>query len=60
VTALAFGQVALGFFNVILLAPLWLQLMHLLIADALWIGFVLLGADALTAGRAAPARAHAA
>jgi heme A synthase len=60
VTSLAIGQIALGFLNVVLLAPVWLQLIHLLIADALWIAFVLLGAHALTAGRAALARVQAA
>jgi heme a synthase len=40
-------QVGLGLLNVVLLAPVWLQLGHLLIADAIWIGFVLLSADAL-------------
>jgi heme A synthase len=42
------AQVALGLLNVILLAPVWLQLTHLLVADAIWIGVVLLGASALT------------
>jgi heme A synthase len=60
VSAIALGQIALGFLNVVLLAPVWLQLMHLLMADALWIGFVLLGANALTVRRAGTARAHAA
>ena len=60
VTALAAGQIALGFFNVILLAPVWLQLGHLLVADALWIAFVLLGAEAMTDRRVTAARAHAA
>jgi heme A synthase len=60
VTAIALGQIALGFFNVVMLAPVWLQLAHLLVADALWIGFVLLGAHALTDRAVAPARAHAA
>jgi heme A synthase len=60
VTAIALGQIALGFFNVVMLAPVWLQLLHLLVADALWIGFVLLGANALTDRRATSARAHAA
>lgn len=40
-------QVVLGFVNVILLAPVWLQLVHLIVADAIWIGWVLLGAQAL-------------
>jgi heme A synthase len=41
-------QLALGFLNIILLAPVWLQLVHLLMADAVWIGFVLVGASALS------------
>jgi heme A synthase len=60
VTGIALGQIALGFFNVIMLAPVWLQLAHLLVADTLWIGFVLLGASTLTDRAAAPARAQAA
>ena len=54
VTAIALGQIALGFFNVVMLAPVWLQLAHLLVADALWIGFVLLGAYTLTDRAVAP------
>jgi heme a synthase len=41
---LAVIQVLLGFTNVLLLAPVWMQMIHLLAADALWIAFVLLGA----------------
>jgi heme A synthase len=41
-------QIGLGLLNVVLLAPIWLQLVHLLMADAIWIGFVLLGAVALS------------
>jgi heme A synthase len=48
VTLLVALQLALGFLNVVLLAPVWLQLLHLLVADAIWIGFVLLGATALS------------
>lgn len=33
----ACAQVALGFLNILLLAPVWLQLVHLALADALWI-----------------------
>lgn len=47
VAVLAATQIGLGFVNVILLAPVWLQLLHLFAADALWIAFVLLGARAL-------------
>ena len=42
-------QVIAGLGNVALLAPVWLQMTHLLIADVLWISFVLLGASALAA-----------
>jgi len=41
-------QIVLGFVNVLLLAPVWLQLVHLVVADAIWISFVLLGAEALS------------
>jgi heme a synthase len=40
-------QVLLGFTNVLLLAPVWMQMVHLLAADALWITFVLLGVSML-------------
>ena len=35
-------QIAVGLVNVALLAPVWMQLLHLLIADATWITLVLL------------------
>jgi heme A synthase len=35
-------QIAIGLLNVALLAPVWMQLLHLLIADATWIVLVLL------------------
>ena len=40
-------QLGVGAFNVLLLAPIWLQLWHLLISDALWIMLVLFAATAL-------------
>jgi heme A synthase len=43
-------QIGLGFLNLFLLAPLALQLAHLLIADAVWICLVLLCASALAEG----------
>ena len=49
VVCLAGIQLALGFVNVLLLAPTWMQMVHLLVADLLWIAFVLLGATALAA-----------
>jgi heme A synthase len=44
VTALVTTQLVVGATNVLLLAPVWLQLVHLLLADALWIALVVLGA----------------
>jgi heme A synthase len=55
VRVFAATQIALGFLNVLLLAPVWLQLVHLLIADAIWIAFVLLAAIALGEGEHAAA-----
>jgi len=43
------GQIALGVMNVILLAPVWLQLTHLLVAEVFWILLVLASADQLFA-----------
>ena len=64
VPALAVVQIGAGLVNVALLAPVWMQLVHLLLADALWIAFVLLAARALAqpsplhaAGEARPATA---
>jgi heme a synthase len=41
VSLLALGQLLVGATNVGLLAPIWLQLVHLLFADAVWLAFVL-------------------
>jgi len=59
VAALAFLQVAMGFVNVILLAPVWMQLVHLLVADALWISYVLLSVRLLDSRLPEPAVAPA-
>ena len=40
-------QLAAGFVNVVLLAPIWMQIVHLALAAAVWIALVLLGAAAL-------------
>ncbi len=40
-------EFALGFANVLLLTPTWLSLIHLAVADALWIAWVWLGAHLL-------------
>lgn len=47
VAGLAAAQLVLGAVNVILLAPVWMQMIHLLVADLLWIAFVLFGARIL-------------
>jgi hypothetical protein len=43
-----------GLLNAALLAPVWLQIVHLLLADLLWIALVLLSAVSL-----APRGSHA-
>jgi heme A synthase len=57
VVTLYLVQLLAGVVNVILLAPVWMQLVHLLLADLLWIAFVLLAANAL-ASTVAGARAR--
>ncbi|MCA9875115.1 MAG: COX15/CtaA family protein [Anaerolineales bacterium] len=47
-------QVIAGGINVILLAPVWLQMLHLLLADLLWLNLVLLAATALAVPAEAP------
>ena len=44
---LTVGQVVFGFVNLWLLAPVWMQLGHLLIADLMWIALVVTGVSAL-------------
>jgi heme A synthase len=49
-------QLVAGAVNVALKAPVWMQLVHLLLSDALWVVLVLLSASALAAEQApAPA-----
>jgi heme A synthase len=45
--ALFLAQLVAGMINLGLLAPVWMQLFHLLLADALWIVLVLFGAEIL-------------
>ena len=40
-------QLLAGLANVLLLAPVWMQMVHLLLADVVWIAFVLLSAQCL-------------
>jgi len=53
VAGLIVVQLAAGLINVVRLAPVWLQMVHLLLADAVWIAFVLLAAGALRRGAVA-------
>lgn len=49
-------QVAGGFVNLLLLAPIWMQMVHLLVADFVWIALVLFAATSLESEEAAPAK----
>jgi heme A synthase len=58
------SQLAAGAANVILLAPVWLQILHLLLANVVWILLVLClaeggraGADPASDAQASPALA---
>jgi cytochrome c oxidase assembly protein subunit 15 len=50
VAFMVFVQVMLGFANIYLLAPVWMQLLHLLTADILWITVVLLVCEQIRMG----------
>ncbi len=52
---LVVAQWLAGFLNVLLRAPVWMQLLHLLLADATWIALVLWSASALAQSEALPA-----
>ena len=45
VIVLALAQLGAGAINITLLAPVWMQLVHLLLADLLWLSLVLLVAE---------------
>lgn len=47
VTGLFVLQFCAGLLNLVLLAPIWMQLTHLLLADTMWIALVLLGWETL-------------
>jgi heme A synthase len=47
-------QLIAGFVNLLLLAPVWMQIIHLLLADLLWIAVILLGAVTLSQEAALP------
>jgi heme A synthase len=46
VALLVFVQLAVGALNMVLLAPVWMQIVHLLIADLLWVALVILTLEA--------------
>ncbi|HTC33852.1 MAG TPA: COX15/CtaA family protein [Bryobacteraceae bacterium] len=48
VLILTLTQLSAGALNVILLAPVWMQITHLLLADLVWIALVLLAVEART------------
>ncbi len=48
VVSLVLAQFAAGLLNAALLAPVWLQIVHLLLADLLWLSLVLLSAASLS------------
>jgi heme A synthase len=42
---LIFTQLIAGVINVVLLAPVWLQMLHLLLADLIWVLLVIFGVE---------------
>ena len=48
-------QLGAGIVNVVLLAPVWMQIVHLLLADAVWLALILTAASALAVDDPAPA-----
>lgn len=51
VSLLVLSQMALGTLNALLAAPIWIQVVHLLLADLVWMTLVVLGADVLVRQR---------
>jgi heme A synthase len=47
ITILLVVQIVLGAINIGLLAPIWLQIIHLFVADVLWISLILYSASAV-------------
>ena len=46
------AQLAIGAFNIALHAPIWMQLVHLMMADAVWLILILMSVSTLAADRA--------
>jgi cytochrome c oxidase assembly protein subunit 15 len=53
--SLVYTQVIAGIINIAALAPTWMQVIHLLLADALWISFVLVATQSLVDAERVPA-----
>lgn len=51
---LLFLQVGIGIMNVLLMAPIWLQIVHLFVADLLWILLVLVSAERVLESASTP------
>jgi len=51
VSLLVLVQLGLGTVNALLAAPIWIQVVHLLVADLVWMGLVVLAADVLATRR---------
>jgi heme A synthase len=49
-------QLAAGMVNLALLAPIWMQIIHLLLADALWIAVVVLALQTAVTTASRPVR----
>jgi heme A synthase len=50
VVAMVFVQWIAGVVNILILAPVWMQILHLLLAQVLWIGLVVLAMERVAAG----------
>lgn len=51
-------QLILGIVNVVLLAPVWMQIIHLLVSNLIWIAFILMSAVVLGSPQTAPRLSH--
>ncbi len=54
VVAVMVVQMALGALNVALLAPVWMQLVHLFVSDLIWIGLIVFASESLASRDALP------
>ena len=54
VLALFVAQMGIGALNVWLLAPVWMQIVHLFVTDVIWVGLVVFASEALAAPAAVP------